>query len=231
MNLIEILARTFGSFIVLLILTRIIGKEQLSQLTFFNYITGITIGNIAASVAVDRSIHILEGFTSLVGWAFLTFLAGYIGLKWARARILIDGEPTVVIKEGKILERAMAGLRLNVDDLKMLLRTQNIFSVKEVDYAIFETNGKLTVLKKPEKQSVTKQDLNISVSKPLYFPTEIIVDGKIVTRNLRELNLNQEWLENQLKMAGETLDNVFYAEIQSDGSLYIDKRQDFSKRR
>jgi uncharacterized membrane protein YcaP (DUF421 family) len=226
MHLTVILVRTFITFSVLLILTRILGKEQMSQLTFFHYITGITIGNIASSAASDRTVNFIEALTSLTAWVLLAISAGYIALKSTRARAMIDGEPTIVIKEGKILEKAMASLRLNMDDLSMLLRTQKIFSIKEVDYAIFEPNGKLTVLKKPEKQLVTKQDLQLPVSKSLYFPTKLIEEGKVITRNLRELNLNAEWLEHQLKVAGASLEDVFYAEIQSDGSLYIDKKQD-----
>ncbi|MED4208207.1 DUF421 domain-containing protein [Priestia megaterium] len=226
MSFIEVVGRVIISFSVLLLMTRIMGKKQVSQLTYFNYITGITIGAVAASITIDRSIDMSDGFVSMVCWSLLTVLVSYINLKSPKARILLDGQPTIVIKNGKILEKTLAGLRLNMDDLSMLLREKNIFSTQEVDYAVLEPDGQLSVLKKVDQQSVTKKDLKIEAVKPLYVPTEIIVDSKIIVRNLEELNLSQNWLEKQLHQSGVSLQDVFYAEIQSDGTLYIDKRQD-----
>lgn len=226
MNIVEVIGKVIISFAVLLLLTRMMGKKQVGQLTYFNYMTGITIGAIAAAITIDRSINMMEGFVSLVGWALLTFLVSYLNLKSPRARVLLDGQPTILIKNGRILEKAMAGSRINMDDLSMLLREKNIFSTQDVDYAILEPNGELSVLKKVDQQNVTKKDLNIAAVKPLYMPSEIIVDGNIVTRNLRELNLTRDWLEKQLQQSGVQLKDIFYAEIQSDGTLYIDRRQD-----
>ncbi|MES5265402.1 DUF421 domain-containing protein [Priestia megaterium] len=226
MGFIEVIGRVIISFSVLLLMTRIMGKKQVSQLTYFNYITGITIGAVAASITIDRSIDMSDGFVSMVCWSLLTVLVSYINLKSPKARILLDGQPTIVIKNGKILEKTLAGLRLNMDDLSMLLREKNIFSTQEVDYAVLEPDGQLSVLKKVDQQNVTKKDLKAEAVKPLYVPTEIIVDSKVITRNLEELDLSQSWLEKQLHQSGVSLQTVFYAEIQSDGTLYIDKRQD-----
>lgn len=226
MGFIGVIGRVIISFSVLLLMTRIMGKKQVSQLTYFNYITGITIGAVAASITIDRSIDMSDGFVSMVCWSLLTVLVSYINLKSPKARILLDGQPTIVIKNGKILEKTLAGLRLNMDDLSMLLREKNIFSTQEVDYAVLEPDGQLSVLKKVDQQNVTKKDLKVEAVKPLYVPTEIIVDSKVITRNLEELDLSQSWLEKQLHQSGVSLQTVFYAEIQSDGTLYIDKRQD-----
>ncbi|MDY0944104.1 DUF421 domain-containing protein [Priestia megaterium] len=226
MSFIEVIGRVIISFGVLLLMTRIMGKKQVSQLTYFNYITGITIGAVAASITIDRSIDMSDGFVSIVCWSLLTVLVSYINLKSPKARVLLDGQPTIVIKNGEILEKTLAGLRLNMDDLSMLLREKNIFSTQEVDYAVLEPDGQLSVLKKVDQQSVTKKDLKVEAVKPLYVPTEIIVDSKVITRNLEELDLSQDWLEKQLHQSGVNIQDVFYAEIQSDGTLYIDKRQD-----
>ncbi|MFQ6391071.1 DUF421 domain-containing protein [Priestia aryabhattai] len=226
MSFIEVIGRVIISFGVLLLMTRIMGKKQVSQLTYFNYITGISIGAVAASITIDRSIDMSDGFVSMVCWSLLTVLVSYINLKSPKARILLDGQPTIVIKNGKILEKTLAGLRLNMDDLSMLLREKNIFSTQEVDYAVLEPDGQLSVLKKVDQQSVTKKDLKVEAVKPLYVPTEIVADSQVITRNLEELNLSRNWLEKQLHQSGVSLQDVFYAEIQSDGTLYIDKRQD-----
>lgn len=117
-------------------------------MTYFNYITGITIGAVAASITIDTSIDMVDAFVSLIGWSVLTILVGFINLKSPKARIILDGEPTIVIKDGKILEKALKGEKLNMDDLSMLLREQSIFSIQEVNYAVLEPNGQLSVLKK-----------------------------------------------------------------------------------
>src|SRR5690625_4986657 len=153
----EMILRATGSFLVLLIMTRLMGRKQISQLTFFNYITGIALGSIAANMASETNIHFLNGLTSLVWWSLLTILVGYIGIKFPKARIALDGQPVVVIKKGKILEEKLKKLRLNIDDLTMLLRDQKVFSVKDVESAIFESNGKLSIMLKEEKHPVTKQ--------------------------------------------------------------------------
>jgi uncharacterized membrane protein YcaP (DUF421 family) len=167
-------------------------------MTFFTYITGITLGNIAGDMVVHRDIKVIDGITGLTLWAFLTLGIEHLSVESSKARILLDGEPTIVIKNGKILEKAMASSKLNMDDLSMLLRDKNVFSVREVEYAILEPNGKLSVLKKLEEENVTKKDLQIPLNQRLYIPTELIVDGQIVRRNLKELNLSQDWLENQI---------------------------------
>lgn len=132
-----------------------------------------------------------------------------------------------MIKEGKIVERALRSSRLDVDSLKAMLRQKNIFNLKDVDYAIFETNGTLSVMPKEPKQPVTKSDMNIISMKKKVFPitTEVVSDGKILSNNLSKLNLDPHWLNQQLKQAGvESVQDVFYAEVLDDGSLYIDSR-------
>ena len=227
MEIIEVILRTAGAYIFLLILTRLLGKKQVSQLTYFNYVAGITFGSITASLFISPNIPVVYGFTSLAVWALFTMLADVITIHSPKAKILMEGEPTIIIKDGKILENSLLSLRLTTDDLNMLLRNQKIFSIKDVDYAVFEQNGKISVLKKVNQQNLTKKDMNIAGNR-LFFPTKLISDGQILYRNLRELNLKPEWLENQLNNEGiNNVEEVFYAEIEEDGSLYIDKRSDF----
>lgn len=156
MTVLDIMIRTLVSFFALLFLTRMMGKKQMSQLTFFNYVTGITIGSVTGMLTLDRRIPYMDGLVAVVGWSLLTIMAAWFSLKSPRARIWIDGEPTILIKDGQVLEKALAGLRLNMDDLSMLLRNKNIFSLDEVETAVLEPNGHLSVTKQPEKRSPTK---------------------------------------------------------------------------
>ncbi|WP_246483974.1 YetF domain-containing protein [Heyndrickxia vini] len=231
MNILEIAARTAGSFIVLLLLTRFMGRKQISQLTFFNYITGISIGTLAATISIDRSINLAESATALIIWTLLTIFVAMLSIKSRKAKVLIDGQPKIVIKEGKIMEDTLKDLRLDTDSLRAMLRNKSIFSMKEVEYAILETNGELSILKKFEDQALSKKDLNIPSKNERInktsIPVEIIVDGKIIHENINKLNVNKEWILDQLHQKGvHSLSNVFYAEVQENGDIFIDKRND-----
>ncbi len=221
----EMTLRSVVTFVVLLLLTRIMGKKQLSQLSYFHYITGITIGSIAGEISAQSETHFINGFIALVWWFVFTMIMSAILLRWKKARRVLDDEPTIIIREGKILERSLKSLRLHMDDVMMLLREQSIFSIKDVDWAIMENNGQLSVLKKPAQLEATKQDVKADVTPPKYFPTDLIADGTIIHENLTELELTEDWLMKKLskKKITDTAD-VFYVQIQSDGSLFIDER-------
>lgn len=217
--------KTFVGFTVLLIVTRLLGKKQIGQMTFFTYITGIAMGNIAAELAVHKDVTLPAGITGLILWTLFTFIVEYISLKSGKARVILDGEPTIVIRKGVIQEKAMGQMRLNMDDLTMLLRNNNVFSIQDIDYAIMEPNGKLSVLKKPLQENVTKGDMQIQAQSRLYMPTEIIVDGRVIMKNLREVGLTQAWLNDQLHSFGINDEKeVLLAELQSDGNLFVEKK-------
>ena len=218
----QLIIETILTFFALLILTRFLGKKQLSHLTFFNYITGITIGSLAANMVMLSTKDYLKELTSLALWCLLTSLIGYISLKSGKMRVILDGQPTIVVKKGVIDKEALSRTSLNIDDLTMMMRQKNIFSITEVDYAILEPNGTLSILKKPEFQNIQKSDLQIKNISPNYIPTEIIVDGKVIERNLKELGLSREWLNKELEKAGIfSIQNIIYAEIQTDGQLIL----------
>lgn len=212
-------------FFLLLIMTRIIGKKFLAQMTFFDFVTGITIGTIGGAYVTAEA----EGFYVLLGPILLTLLVvitGYINLKSIPARKLVEGEPLVVIQNGKIYEENIRKIRYNVDDLMMQLREKGIFDLGEVEFAIVETHGQMSVLKKSQYLPATPSDLKIS-TKYKGASSEIIRDGKIVEQNLKQNNLNHEWLYNELATRNiKNIRDVFYASLSTDGNLYVDLRKD-----
>jgi len=221
-----VVVRAIISFFTLLILARLLGKEQISQLTFFDYILGITIGSIASEATVDLSSRAWPHFIGLVSWAVLAYLMQYISLKWRYAAKLIEGEPVIVIMNGKILDNVLKKMKFRVSDVLELLRNQGIFDMNEVDYAILEPNGSLSVLKKPEYLPVTRQDLKIK-AKPTGISTELVYDGKLIKQNLRQMNKDEKWLMNQLKKHGiNDVSEAFLVLINDAGSLYVDKYDD-----
>lgn len=220
-----IIIKTTFTFFILLILTRLLGKKQMSQMTFFHYVTGITIGSISANIIVNNNKNSKsDAFIGLILWCTLTALLAYVTLKSAKLKLLIDGQPTILMKNGILQKKSLKNTKISLEDLSIMLREQNIFSITEVDYAILEPNGKLSVLKKQPQLFLTKADMDICTPTPKYFPTQIIIDGKIVFRNLTDLGLSIEWLENQLRSQQvNNVNEVFYAEIQTNGELYIAK--------
>ncbi|WP_404332794.1 YetF domain-containing protein [Mesobacillus maritimus] len=226
MNILELVLRIAIGFVVLFTMTRIMGRKEVSQMTFFNFTSAIAIGSIAANLVVSPNTSIINGVLALAGWTVFTLIMDFIDIKSKEGRKVTTGDPIIVIKEGKIVERALRKSRLDVDALNAMLRQKNIFSLADVDYAIFESNGKLSVMPKETKQPLTKSDMNIMTqTKQFPLPTEVITDGRILTNNLSKLNLDEKWLEQQLQNAGvASASDVFYAQVQQDGTLFIDSK-------
>ena len=225
-NFWEMLARTTGSFFAILFLARVIGKKQLSQLTFFHYVTGITFGSIAAEISVQAETPFWDGIISLIWWSALTILVSYLTLKSNKLRVLFDDKPSIIIQKGTLIPRNIKKARLSNDEVLMLLREQNIFSVSDVEYAIFETNGQLTVMKKTAVSSATKQDVKANITPPQHLPTEVIDNGKVIIPNLLELNLTEEWLQKKLKRKNVmNVEDVYLAQVLEDGSLYVSLKE------
>jgi len=223
---IVILIRSIVAFFVLLALTRIMGKKQLSQLTFFDYIVGITIGSIAATMSVDQNVKISNGLISLIIWGVIPILLGYIGLK-SRAFIrLTDGRPSIVVREGKVLEDEMKKNQLAIEELMMQLREKGVFKLDDVEMAIFETNGELSVMRKTDADPITASLLGIKV-KNEHAPTLVIADGHILQENLSLLKLDKQWLTKEIKKQGAyDVKDVFIAQVDANKQLYVDLYQD-----
>lgn len=221
-----IMIRSIFSFIILLILARILGKRQISQLTFFDYCVGITIGSIAAEMSLDQNIKILNGFTSLIIWALLPLLLSIISLKSQTFQQLANSRPQIIIKKGKLLEDSMKKAHITINELMALLREKDVFNVSDVEMAILETNGKLSVMKKTSNQPITPQMLSMSL-KQENTPTLLIVDGQVLEENLSILGYTQEWLQQEIQKYGaKQIKDIFLAQIDSNGNLFIDTYDD-----
>ncbi|MEG7380868.1 DUF421 domain-containing protein [Bacillus subtilis] len=224
----QLIIRLIIAFITLLVLTRLMGRKEIAQLTFFNFVSAISIGTIGASLAIDSTLSIRNGFIALFAWTVFTIIVGFLDIKFPAIRYAVEGQPVILIRKGKIMDKQLRSVRLDLDALQTLLRKKNIFSLADVDYAIFETDGSLSVLKKEAKQNVTKKDMNVQgENAKVSHPASVIADGKVREDNLKKLNLNKQWLMDRLKEAGiQHPKEVFYAEVQTDGTLYIDKKED-----
>ncbi len=223
---IVVIVRGVIGFFSLLIFTRLLGKQQVSQLTLFEYILGITIGSMASTLTTDLSSAAWPHWVGLVVWATLVYLVQVLTLKFPVISEYINGKPRVLIANGKILEKNLKKLRYNLFELLEQLRMNNIFDINQVEFAVLETNGKLTVLKKSQFQSLTPKDMNLSTDY-MGLSTELIYNGVVMEHNLEKIDLDEKWLDSQLKTRGiKNPLEVYLAVINTSGELYIDLYKD-----
>lgn len=224
--LLSVIFKSFVIYIALYIIIRVTGNKEISQITLFDFIVAITIGSIAASASIDNTITIPMGIASMIVWAGLTFLLGYITLKSYRARKLLEGEPTILVQNGKIMRDNMKKIRFNLDDLLIQLRNKGIFNMSEVEFAMLEPDGKVSAILKSQFRPVTPNDLNINTNYE-GLPAELIVDGDIIEENLKETGLNKGWLYTQLRNRGiDSESKVTYASLETDGTFYVSVKED-----
>lgn len=221
-----VVVRSFISFFTLLFFIRLMGKQQVAQLTFFDYVVGITIGSIAGTLSVQVNESTLATLAGMGTWTILAILLAFSGIhsKWIRK--VVDGEATVVVENGKILEEKLKQIRIPTDELISELRTKGVFSMADVEFAMFEPGGKISVQKKSLKQPVTPSDMNISTPYD-GLPTTLIMDGTVLINALRSLKLSNAWLHHQLgKQNIQDTTEVSLAQLDTKGNLYVDLKGD-----
>ncbi|MET3194225.1 DUF421 domain-containing protein [Bacillus sp. OAE603] len=214
MGYLEILNELFFGYIALFIVVKILGKTQINQITPFDFISALVLGNILGDAIYDDKANLPHILFSIFTWSALIFITEVITQKSRRARKVLEGDPSVVIKKGIIQWNELKKNRLDIDQLLQLLRAKSAFSVNEVAYAILENDGSVSVLKKSSYDAATKQDLKINAEKAI-MPMVIISDGKIIERSLHSLKKDEKWVHKKLTEANLTLKQVCFAEWDS----------------
>lgn len=220
-----IVFRAVGAVFILFTLTRILGKRQISQLTFFEYITGITLGELAGFISTDIEKNYFYGVLAILIWFALPFGMELLTLKSKNLRDLLEGKARVLVKDGKVMEDNLKKERLSSDELLELLRTKNVFRMADVEFATMETSGKMSVLLREENQPITPKHLGIRVA-PSQEPQAVILDGEIQDEPLSTIGLNRAWLKTELDKIGVSSKNVFLGQVDSYGQLFVDLYDD-----
>ncbi|GHI00950.1 DUF421 domain-containing protein [Neobacillus kokaensis] len=221
----EILLRSISFILFLFLITKLVGKKQISQLTLFEYVSGITIGSIAGEVVTGLEQNYLQGALAVFIFGLVTFLTDTISLKSKKFRDIVEGSGTVIIKDGKLLEDNLKKEKYTIDNISTLLRQNNVFKVADVEFAVLEPQGKLSVLLKKENRPLTPKDLQMKVPNEKE-PFTIIMDGKIIDDALRWSGKGRGWLYTELEKMNATLDNVFLGQVDSYGELTLDLYDD-----
>lgn len=188
---------TVGSFAVLFLSAKLIGHKQIAQLDFFDYITGITIGSIAAEMATELE-EPWKPMIAMVLYGGITLALSLISSRFPRSRKYLNGTPTILMDHGKLYYENLKKARLDLSEFLVLCRQQGYFDLTTIQTAIFEYNGKLTILPVTTQRPVTPQDLDLNPDQELIF-TELIMDGRILEENLHRMGMDRIWLDKQLK--------------------------------
>ena len=199
----EVGMRSLFSLISLFIVTKLLGKKQVSELSLFDYVIGISIGNFAAEISINTELPYINGVISLLVFGVFAYLISYISMKSITFRRFFMGTPTILIENGKILYNNLNKVRLDINDLLEECRNKNYFDIFEIDYAILETDGKISILPKSEFMQVKRKDMNLKEIKQSLV-SNIILDGKIMDNNLKQMNKDKDWLMKNLKVKGYT---------------------------
>lgn len=221
----EVVVRSIIFVTVLFVMTKMLGKRQLAELSVFEYIAGITIGGITSEVVMGLERSIINAILAIVIFSSVPFLVEWISLKNKKMRDFLEGTGTVFIKDGKIMEESLKKEKYSADELLELLRKKNVFNVSDVQFAILEQSGDLNVLLKKEHRPVTLKDLQMSYQSEKE-PQTVIMDGEILDEPLSLAGLNRRWLHEELDKLGVTKENVFLGQVDSDGQLTVDLYDD-----
>lgn len=220
-SLLAILLRSIFLFIIILALTRVMGKGNLSKMQPFNFVCYMVVAIIASLISVNIITNIYLGLAALIVWALLPIAVDYLAMKSKWVHDLVRGRQWVVMKNGKVMEENLSKVRLTGEEFLSELRSKNVFNLADVEFAIMEATGDISLCLKSDKKPVTAHDLGTKIS-PKVQPETVILDGNILNEGLTNLGLNQRWLKVQLDNAGVALENVFIAQVDSSGDMYID---------
>ena len=220
-----IFVRTVIIYILVLFVMRFMGKREIGQMQPFELVIAIMIADLASTPLSESGIPILYGIIPILGLLFIHIIISILNIKSIKAREIICGKPRLLVVNGKIDEMALIKENFTINELQERLRVNNISNLGDVEYAILETSGQISVILKSEKRTVTPEDLNIKLPETK-IGYDLIIDGKIMYDNLRKINKNEEWLNEELLKYKVSPSRVLIFVQNGDGSFYFQKKSE-----
>ena len=202
MDIFKVILTAILSVVSLFIITKIMGHKQVAQLDFFDYVSGITIGSIGAELATELEAP-EKPLIALCVWGGASLVLNLIAHKIPKTRKYINGTPTILMNEGKLYRKNLKKAKLDLSEFLLLCREQGYFDLDEIQLAVFEHNGKLSILPKAANRPATPEDLKIT-AKATHIGVEVIMDGRVMGENLSRMGRDENWLGKQLKLQGNT---------------------------
>ena len=216
--------RAIFLYIVVLIVMRLMGKREIGQLQPFELAISIMIADLASIPMTEIGIPIFNGIVPILGLLVMHLILSLINLKSLKAREIICGKPSILIYRGKINEKELKKERFTINELEERLRGNNIYNLGDVEYAILETSGQVTVIQKPEKRNTIPEDFNII---PDYegIPYDLVVDGKIMEKNLQAIGKNYQWLKKQVEKFNMKPEEALIVTYDAKGQIFCQKKE------
>jgi len=217
----EITVELVVGFFALLVLTKVIGRSSISEATPFDFVAALVLGEFVGGAIYDDNIHLGKILFVIALWGILIYSIDFLTLKFNRLRGIFESKPSLLINNGVILRSSMKKNKIDVNRLQTLLREKNIFSIREVAFAILEPNGKLSVIKNPLFENVKRMDLDLPI-KTAELPLTLISDGVLIKNNLDIIHKDENWLIGELQMRGiPSIREVMLAEYDAVNGLYV----------
>lgn len=214
-------SRTIFSLITLFFVTKIIGKKQVSELSLFDYVISISIGNFAAEMAMNLESQVLNGFVSIAIFGIIASIVSIATMKSIILRRFFIGTPTMIIQDGKFIYKNIKKVKLDINDFLEAARQAGYFDVSKIKYALMEANGKISFLLKEEEQLITNKTMNLKVQND-GLCSNVIIDGKVMYNNLLVIKKDIKWLKKQLKIKGyNSFNNILLATIDINEKLVV----------
>lgn len=215
--------RAIVLYLIVLIVMRLMGKRQIGELQPFELAISIMIADLASVPMTELGIPLTNGIIPILGLLVMDLLISWLNMKSLNFRKIVCGKPSILIYRGKIDEKLLRKERFTINELQERLRGDNIFDIADVEYAILETNGEISVITKPEKNSVTLEDMKIQ-AKYTGIPYDLVVDGKVMHKNLKAIGKDEKWLDNELKKLKIKSSNVLIATINGKQEIFCQEK-------
>jgi len=221
LEIFDIIFRSLISLVTLFFVTKMLGKKQVSQLSLFDYVIGISIGNFAAEATINLESDYIHGIVPVFVFGLIAYLVQVLTMKSIVLRRFFIGTPTVLIQDGKILNQGLKKVKFDINDLLEVARDAGYFDLNEISYAIMEANGDVSFLPKGEYKNVTIKDMKLKAEKQGLF-ANVIIDGKIMHNDLKNINKDEKWLYQKLKGQGyEKIDNIILAMVDVNNKVTV----------
>ena len=223
-ELLDVTVRAISSLITLFLVTKMLGKKQVSQLSLFDYVIGISIGNFAAEMTINLEANEINGIWAVILFGLVAYLISILTMKSIWLRRFFMGTPTLLVQNGKILEANLKKVKFDINDMLEEIRIAGYFDLSQVEYAIMEANGTLSILPKSDYKPLTPKDMKIKVNKE-GLCSNVIIDGKIMINNLKHINKDEKWLKKQLKIMGYSdITKILLVTIDENDKMVIYER-------
>lgn len=225
-EVLDVIVRSLLSLVTLFLVTKMLGKKQVSQLSLFDYVIGISIGNFAAEMSINLETNYINGTVAVVIFGIVAYIVSILTMKSIHLRRFFMGVPTILIEHGKLLVNGMKKVKFDLNDLLEECRINGYFDISEIEYAIMETNGTVSILPKGDYKPITMKDMNLKAGRQ-GLCANVIIDSKIMKNNLDNIHKDEKWLRKELKIKGyKELDNILLATVDINDKLIVYERND-----